>query len=79
MAWYESLMFYGHRKDEQLNASDPDIKLIPTLIEKVLLPKLTGIHILSLSCKSFVPLFPRAKKGATGTSTDCLTIWYFCG
>ena len=48
MEWYESLMFYGYREGEDLDPKDSDLKLIPSLIEKVLLPKLTGIHILSL-------------------------------
>ena len=41
-------MFYGYREGEALNREDSDIKLMPSVIEKVLLPKLTGIHILSL-------------------------------
>ena len=41
MRWYESLMFYGSQEGQ--DKSDADLKLIPNLIEKVLLPKLTGI------------------------------------
>lgn len=43
--WFESLMFYGCRDREELQPDDNDIKLIPSIIEKVLLPKLTGILI----------------------------------
>ena len=43
--WFESLMFYGYRDREELQPDDNDIKLIPSIIEKVLLPKLTGILI----------------------------------
>ena len=48
MPWYEALMFYGYKEGEDPSPADLDLKLIPSLIEKVLLPKLTGIHILSL-------------------------------
>jgi len=35
-------MFYGYRKGEDPSPDDPDIKLMPSIVEKVLLPKLTG-------------------------------------
>ncbi len=47
-SWFESLMFYGYQEGHTQHSDDADIKLMPSLIEKVLLPKLTGIHILSL-------------------------------
>lgn len=44
MDWYNDLMKYGwhplETEDSLLN--DPDCKLIPVLIEKIILPKLTG-------------------------------------
>ena len=43
MAWYEAVMFYGFQEDVKLDNNDSDIKLVPSLVEKVLLPKLTGI------------------------------------
>lgn len=44
MEWYETVMRYGFKPDEteaQL-LDDPDIRLVPTLIEKIVLPKITG-------------------------------------
>lgn len=44
MEWYETLMKYGFKSDEteaQL-VDDPDIRLIPSIVEKIILPKITG-------------------------------------
>ncbi|XP_078001429.1 PAX3- and PAX7-binding protein 1-like [Glandiceps talaboti] len=41
MEWFESLMFYGFREGEGIEKEDPDVKLMPSLLEKVVLPKLT--------------------------------------
>lgn len=44
MEWYETMMKYGLRPGEteaQL-IDDPDIRLVPTLMEKIILPKITG-------------------------------------
>lgn len=45
MEWYETMMKYGFKSDETeahlLN--DPDIRLVPTLMEKIILPKISGI------------------------------------
>lgn len=40
--WYETIMKYGYKANEtEANLSDdPDIRLIPTLIEKIILPKI---------------------------------------
>ena len=49
MSWYSALVMYGcHDTGGALLVEDSDIKLIPSIIEKVLLPKLTGIPILSI-------------------------------
>lgn len=46
---FRGLMLYGLKEDpnnpetEDLLASDPDICLIPNIVQKVILPKLTGI------------------------------------
>lgn len=42
MRWYESLMFYGFREGDSLDDKDEDIKLMPSMIEKVILPKIIG-------------------------------------
>nr|XP_033806465.1 PAX3- and PAX7-binding protein 1 [Geotrypetes seraphini] len=42
MLWFESLLFYGGEDKEQ-DKSDVDIALLPTIVEKVILPKFTGI------------------------------------
>lgn len=44
MEWYEVAMSYGHddSETEATLADDPDVRLVPTLIEKILLPKITG-------------------------------------
>lgn len=41
--WYETIMRYGMHttESEQMLADDPDIRLLPVLVEKVILPKLT--------------------------------------
>ena len=39
-------MFYGYQEGEEIVKEDSDLKLLPSIIEKVLLPKLTGIPIL---------------------------------
>ncbi|XP_035687139.1 PAX3- and PAX7-binding protein 1-like isoform X3 [Branchiostoma floridae] len=43
MAWYDSLLFYGFRETTQLTKDDPDVKLLPSIVEKVVLQKLTGL------------------------------------
>lgn len=44
MDWYAMTMKYGWSSDEteESLASDPDVRLIPVLIEKIILPKITG-------------------------------------
>lgn len=51
MLWFESLLFYGCEEREQ-EREDVDIALLPTIVEKAILPKLTG------------ELWPRAPHGA---------------
>lgn len=47
MEWYETVMKYGFKpgetEDQLMN--DPDIRFVPTLMEKIILPKLTGNSI----------------------------------
>ncbi|XP_030304259.1 PAX3- and PAX7-binding protein 1 isoform X2 [Calypte anna] len=42
MLWFESLLFYGCEEQEQVK-DDADISLLPTIVERVILPKLTVI------------------------------------
>lgn len=44
MDWYEVTMKYGFNENETEATliDDPDIRLVPTLIEKIILPKITG-------------------------------------
>ncbi|XP_041462279.1 PAX3- and PAX7-binding protein 1-like isoform X1 [Lytechinus variegatus] len=41
--WYDTLMFYGFRNEDDYDREDDDIKLIPRIIEKVVLPKLSDL------------------------------------
>ncbi|XP_072254311.1 PAX3- and PAX7-binding protein 1 isoform X2 [Pyxicephalus adspersus] len=41
MMWFECLLFYGC--DENADKEDADVALLPSLVEKVILPKLTGV------------------------------------
>ncbi|KAJ8942846.1 hypothetical protein NQ314_009908 [Rhamnusium bicolor] len=45
LAWYRTLALYGLHDDEteETLAKDPDISLLPTIIEKVIIPKLTQL------------------------------------
>lgn len=53
MLWFESLLFYGCEEREQ-EREDVDIALLPTIVEKVILPKLTG------RCSGRLPGGPRS-------------------
>ena len=37
-------MFYGYREGEEVDPSDEDLQLIPHLVDKVLIPRLTGVR-----------------------------------
>lgn len=43
MSWYRSVALYGHTSSTSFNPSDLDNQLIPMIVEKVLVPKLTGM------------------------------------
>lgn len=47
MSWFEVLMFYGYREGEEPDSSDEDLQLIPQLVDKVLVPRLTGERVTS--------------------------------
>uniref|UniRef100_A0A8C2XLX8 PAX3 and PAX7 binding protein 1 n=1 Tax=Cyclopterus lumpus TaxID=8103 RepID=A0A8C2XLX8_CYCLU len=42
MLWFESLLFYGFEEHSVLQRGDGDISLLPAIVEKVILSKLTG-------------------------------------
>ena len=42
MLWFESLLFYGFEEHSMLQRGDGDISLLPAIVEKVILSKLTG-------------------------------------
>lgn len=44
MLWFESLLFYGCEEQEQ-EKDDADISLLPTIVERVVLAKLTGMFL----------------------------------
>lgn len=42
--WYKSLVLFGCGDDPyDIDVDDPDVKLIPVVLEKTLITKLTGI------------------------------------
>uniref|UniRef100_A0A1A8DVH5 PAX3 and PAX7 binding protein 1 n=2 Tax=Nothobranchius kadleci TaxID=1051664 RepID=A0A1A8DVH5_NOTKA len=41
MLWFESLLFYGFEEDSALQKGDEDIGLLPAIVEKVILSKLS--------------------------------------
>ena len=52
--WYKSLVLFGCGDDPyDIDVDDPDVKLIPIVLEKSLIPKLTGILFL-FNC--FLPM-----------------------
>ena len=47
MSWYRSVALFGHKRSmSSFDSSDPDNELIPMIVEKVLVPKLTGMTLL---------------------------------
>jgi len=44
MRWYQACMLYAYQPDETVEQlkNDPDVNLVPALIEKIVLPKVTG-------------------------------------
>ncbi|XP_067897181.1 PAX3- and PAX7-binding protein 1 isoform X2 [Heterodontus francisci] len=43
MLWFESLLFYGCEEGQDPQVEDVDTFLLPSIVEKVVLPKLTGL------------------------------------
>lgn len=44
MIWFESLLFYGFDEHSALKRGDVDNILLPSIVEKVILSKLTGSY-----------------------------------
>ena len=42
MPWYRDLLMFGFPSEESIDIEDSDVKLLPSLVEKAVLPKLTG-------------------------------------
>lgn len=42
MLWFESLLFYGFEENSTVQRGDGDVSLLPAIVEKVILAKLTG-------------------------------------
>lgn len=66
--WYDTLMFYGFRNEDDYDREDDDIKLIPRIIEKIVLPKLSGMSIV---------IFLKVVKGWVDFP-PCLSFLQFC-
>lgn len=47
MDWYNMIMKYAWSasETEESLADDPDVRLIPVLVEKIILPKITGMYL----------------------------------
>ena len=41
MSWYQDLAMYGYHGDK-VDKEDDDLNLLPLVVEKILIPKLTG-------------------------------------
>ncbi|KAH3737797.1 PAX3- and PAX7-binding protein 1-like [Dreissena polymorpha] len=39
MPWFDSLLFFGFQEDEALDREDDDVKLLPAIVDKIILPK----------------------------------------
>lgn len=47
MSWYRCVALFGHKRSASMfDSADPDNELIPMIVEKVLVPKLTGMTLL---------------------------------
>ncbi len=69
--WFNVLMFYGFLEGAEPERDDEDILLIPNIVEKAVLPKLTGeiafdngLHSARLASDVFVLPFYQHKKGS---------------
>ena len=42
MVWYDSLILFGVSDSTSLDKDNIDINLVPSIVEKVVIPKITG-------------------------------------
>jgi len=54
LPWFESLMFFGFEEGESVDAEDDDVKLLPAVVEKTILPKLACTSPCSVKCDGFL-------------------------
>ena len=40
--WYNCLVFLGSNDDEAISTDDDDVKILPAIVDKILIPKLTS-------------------------------------
>lgn len=43
MDWFNTLLFYGYQESRELDKEDADIKLLPNVVDKIVLPKLIAL------------------------------------
>ncbi|XP_071819280.1 PAX3- and PAX7-binding protein 1-like [Apostichopus japonicus] len=43
MDWFNTLLFYGYEESKELNEDDSDNKLLPNVVDKIVLPKLIAL------------------------------------
>lgn len=41
-SWFDTMLFYGSKLEELVENVDDDVKLLPTIVEKIIQPRLTG-------------------------------------
>lgn len=74
MLWFESLLFFGFEEHTTLQ-KDEDISLLPAIVEKVILSKLSG----SDSCSAALSIPRRNPLRGMQTSTKYVMCSCFCG
>ena len=67
MRWFDSLLFYGFEESNPIDKEDDDNKLLPAVVDKIVLPK--------LSCKFslliYVPLTLNLMNVLNGIFQNC--------
>lgn len=77
MLWFESLLFYGFEEHSTLQRGDGDISLLPAIVEKVILSKLTGRE----TCTAASSILRFAWHNNAGKYKIChiyLCVWFVC-
>ena len=71
--WFNVLMFYGFLEGTEPDRDDEDILLIPNIVEKAVLPKLTG-EITFDHCLECLPHYPPLSPPFFPTIHHCLPL-----